>query len=111
MTTKELEVPTYLVERYLPSGGSLNFSSVSQQARRGADESRSEGVDISYLGSTHSTDDEMCFCLYEAPSAEAVRHANERVGLPVERISEAELSTYHAALRRRVQPGSSASTD
>ncbi len=81
---EELKVPNYLVERYLPSGGSLHFRSVSQRVRPSADESRTEETAVPHLWSP--------FCL-----------TFTRVGLRVERISEAGLCTGHAALRHHVQ--------
>jgi len=46
-------------------------------------------VPIRYLGSTFVPGEERCLCMFEGPSAEAVRQANVRAGLPLERIVEA----------------------
>ena len=44
---------------------------------------------MQYLRSTFIPGEEKCFCLFEGPSAEAVRTANDRAQLPYERIVEA----------------------
>jgi hypothetical protein len=48
-----------------------------------------EGTPVRYLRSTFIPDEEKCFCLFEGPSVEAVRTANDRAQLPYERIVEA----------------------
>jgi hypothetical protein len=50
---------------------------------------RREGIELRYLGSTLIPEDQMCFCLFEGPSTEAVVEANKRAGLAFERILEA----------------------
>ena len=44
---------------------------------------------MQYLRSTFLPGEEKCFCLFEGPSAEVVRTANDRAELPYERIVEA----------------------
>ena len=53
----------------------------------------SEGVPIRYLRSTFVPAEQKCFCLFEGASVDAVREAQERAGLPYERIHEAEFVT------------------
>ena len=45
---------------------------------------------VQYLRSTFIPGEEKCFCLFEGPSAEVVRTANDRAQLPYERIVEAQ---------------------
>ena len=47
------------------------------------------GTPVRYLRSLFVPDDETCFLLYEAASAEAVRETVRRAGLAFERITEA----------------------
>ena len=42
-----------------------------------------------YLVERYLPGEEKCFCLFEGPSAEVVRTANDRAELPYERIVEA----------------------
>ena len=48
-----------------------------------------EGTPIRYLRSIFVPGEEKCFCLLEGPSEEAVKEANERAEIPLERIVEA----------------------
>jgi hypothetical protein len=46
-----------------------------------------EGTPVRYLRSIFVPEDEICFLLYEAGSADAVREAALRARLPVERVA------------------------
>ena len=74
-------MPLFVVERYLPA---LTPDGVRAQARR---DRAANG--IRHLRTTYLRDDELCFSLFEAASPEAVRRANDELGLPYERITEA----------------------
>jgi hypothetical protein len=76
----------FVVERYLPA---LTPDGVRDQARREADLIGSESGDIRHLRTTYLCADELCFSTFEAPSADALRRANERSAMPYERITEA----------------------
>lgn len=73
----------YVVERFLPgmSPEGLGVLAREQQGLDAAD-------DVSYRHSTYVPADETCFCLFEAPSAQAVEAANARARLPFERVVE-----------------------
>jgi Protein of unknown function (DUF4242) len=43
-----------------------------------------------YLGSTYVSEDDSCFCRFEAETADEVRDANEIAGVPFARIVAAE---------------------
>ena len=47
-----------------------------------------EGTPVRYLRSFFIPGEDKCYCLFEGPSPEAVREANDRAGLPYDRISE-----------------------
>jgi hypothetical protein len=87
-------VPTYLVERFLRDLTSDQLRGFALAAKLAAERSvaqgaAAEGSAVRYLGSTFVPGEKRCYCLYEGPSAAAVRKANERAELPFERIIEA----------------------
>jgi hypothetical protein len=82
-------LPQYLVERFLPGDPAARLAAVGDRARGFAEQLWSEGIQVRYLGSTMVPQDQTCFCLFEGPSAEAVREVNTRAGLAFERILEA----------------------
>ncbi len=74
-------MPVFMVERFLPG---MSPDDVRAQARR-----ERELAGLRHLRTTYLSDDELCFVVFEAPSLAAVRLANEQVGMPYERITEA----------------------
>lgn len=80
----------YLVESYLPGFSMAQLKAAAAAAKRTTAEMMAEGTPVRYLRSTFITGEDKCFCLFEGPSADAVRQANVRANLPVERIVEAE---------------------
>jgi hypothetical protein len=82
-------MPKYMVERHLPGFKAEQLPSAATLAKRVTGEMTKEGVPVRYLGSTFVPGEERCMCLFEGPSADAVRQANVRAGLPLERIVEA----------------------
>ncbi len=79
----------FLVEVYLARGGGDALERRSAQARTAAEELTSEGTPVTFLHSIFVPDDETCFFLYEAVSADVVRAVAQRAALPFERVSEA----------------------
>lgn len=79
----------FLVERYLPGFTSEQLAAAAGAAKKTTQEMDKEGVPVRYLRSTFVPGEEKCFCLFEGPSADVVRQANERAGLPFERIVDA----------------------
>lgn len=82
-------MPQYLVERRLPGFTIEQLMGAAGAAKRTTAEMTSEGKPVRYLRSTFIPGEDKCFCLFEAASPEAVREANVRAGLPLERIVEA----------------------
>lgn len=77
----------YLVERGFSDGLHIPISDVGEATRRDVvDQNASLGV--TWIHSYVSEDKQTSFCVYEAPSPEAVRQAAERNGLPVDRITK-----------------------
>ncbi len=79
----------FLVELYVSREDGAGVGSRSEIARLAADELTGEGIPVRYLHSIFVPEEETCFFLYEAVSADAVREAAQRAALPFERISEA----------------------
>jgi hypothetical protein len=79
----------YIVERYLPGITPEQLTAAAGSAKRTTATMTQEGTPVQYLRSTFIPGEEKCFCLFEGPSAEAVRTANDRAQLPYERIVEA----------------------
>jgi hypothetical protein len=79
-------VPTYLVEAYLPRSRAEEARAVGRRARVAAEELSSEGVQIRYVRTTFLPEDETCFHLFEAVSADAVEEVSRRAELGRARI-------------------------
>ena len=77
---------TYLVERYLPGVSAVQLVDAIARAASSTAQMRAGGTMIRYLGSTFIPADEACYCLYTAPSVQAVRTANESGGFAFARI-------------------------
>jgi hypothetical protein len=80
---------SWLIEGYAP--GSTSIADVRTRARDAAAELSLAGTDIRYLRTILVREDETCFHVFEAASAETVREAAERAGLSAYRIVEAEI--------------------
>jgi hypothetical protein len=80
---------TYMVERYLPGVSAQEVLAAAGRAKETTDRMSAEGVAIRYLRSTYVPSEESCFCLFEGPSVELVKSANERAQIPFDRILEA----------------------
>ncbi len=83
----------YMVERSLPGFTSEQLPGAAGAAKQTTAEMSQEGTPIRYLRSTFVPSEQKCFCLFEGESAEAVKEAQERAGLPYDRIHDAEFIT------------------
>lgn len=72
-------MPRYLVERTFPGRLSIPVRAVLE---RNADEG------VTWVHSYVSEDKKKSFCIYDAPSPEAIRKTAARNELPVERITQ-----------------------
>lgn len=79
----------FLVERYLPGLTEEQLGAASNAARAATDSMTNEGTPVRYLRSTFIPGEDKCYCLFEGPSAEVVKIANDRAQLPYERIVDA----------------------
>jgi hypothetical protein len=82
-------VPEFLVELYLARADATTLERSARRARGVAELLNAEGTPIRYLRSIFVPDDETCFLMYEAASAETVRVAATRAELEFERVTEA----------------------
>ena len=74
----------FLIERQFAEQLDLDDAAVEGVNRINAEE------DVRWLYSFLSADKRKTYCLYEAPSAEAIRRAAQRAGLPADVIVEME---------------------
>ena len=79
----------YLVELYVSREERAAVDLGVRRARVAAAELTREGTPVRHVRSIFVPEDETCFFLYEAESADAVREAARRAGLVFERIAEA----------------------
>jgi hypothetical protein len=80
-------MPRYVVERTFPDGLHLPTGQAGAEVRaivvaRNADEG------VTWVHSYVSEDRERTFCVYDAPSPEAIRRTASRNQLPVDRITQ-----------------------
>lgn len=99
----------FAAELYLPRGGTDDFDAVSERARAAADAMAREGVPIRYRGSVLLTEDETCFCFFDAASAAVVREASERADVEFDRVLPAKADGWErhrsrAAASPRTRP-------
>ena len=83
-------MPRYLIEREWPAGSDAAASEWgTEQCGEIVDANLEEGVIwiVSYIDRAL----DRTFCLYEAPTPEAVRAASGRSGLPIKRITEVRI--------------------
>jgi uncharacterized protein DUF4242 len=82
-------MPTYCLELYLPRASAARLEEAAGQARLAAEVLMTDGVPINYVRTTYLAEDETCFHLFEADSAEDVAEAARRAALPSGRVTRA----------------------
>jgi muconolactone delta-isomerase len=80
----------YLVERDLPGITMEQLAASQKRAIQTVKELTAQGKDVRYIRSTFVPGENRCMCLFEAPSVDNVREANERAQIPFTRIVAAE---------------------
>jgi hypothetical protein len=78
----------FLVEFYLARTEAAALDRCVRRARLAAEEQARQGMPVRYLRSMYLPEDETCFLLYEAESAEAARRAATLAALTFERVCE-----------------------
>jgi hypothetical protein len=79
-------MPRYIVERSFPDRFEIPAGIAGVGVCRGLIETNEE-VGVTWIHSYVRDDHRAMFCLYDAPTPEAIRRASERNRLPVERIT------------------------
>jgi hypothetical protein len=80
-------VPRYLVEREFPKGWQIPVNETGAKACLSVVEGNLADQ-VTWVHSYVSTDRKKTFCVYDAPSPEAIRRTASHNKLPVERITE-----------------------
>jgi Protein of unknown function (DUF4242) len=80
-------MPRYLIERTFPNGLGLAPTQQGNQAAAGVIENNAQ-QGVTWIHSYVTPDKKHTYCIYDAPSPEAIRKVADRNGLPVERITE-----------------------
>jgi hypothetical protein len=80
-------MPRYLVERTFPDGLAIPLSEEGAKACQGVVAIDAEQL-VSWVHSYVTPDRKHTFCVYDAPTPEAIRQVAERNKLPVDRITE-----------------------
>lgn len=80
-------MPRYVVEREFPDGLKIPVDETGIKACQTVIESNLADQ-VNWVHSYVSVDKRKTFCVYDAPSPEAIRRTATRNGLPVERITE-----------------------
>ena len=71
-----------------PAAGGSRLSQLNARARAACDELSRQGTRVRFLRSIFVPEDEACFHLYEAVSADAVREAARRAGPDYTQVAE-----------------------
>ena len=90
-------MPRYLIEREFPDGLRIPLDDAgASMCRTVVDNNAEDGV--TWVQSYVTPDRKRTFCIYDAPTPEAVRRAASRNKLPISKISEVrDLSPYFYA--------------
>jgi uncharacterized protein DUF4242 len=80
-------MPRYLVERTFPDGLAIPMTDEGARVCRTVVDTNTKR-DVTWVHSYVSTDKTTTYCIYDAPSPEAIRDSAEANSLPVDRITE-----------------------
>jgi len=84
---KEIRMPRYLVERSFPQGLAIPMNADGRKALEGVIANNAESG-VAWVHSYVTPERTATFCIYDAPSPEAIRKVADRNGLPVGRITQ-----------------------
>ena len=80
-------MPRYLVERSFPQGLAIPMNADGRKALDGVIANNSDSG-VTWMHSYVTPECTETFCVYDAPSPEAIRKVADRNGLPVGRITQ-----------------------
>jgi hypothetical protein len=79
----------YLLELYVARADAVAVEQGAARVRRAAEEHTREGAHVRYLRSIFVPDDETCYLIFEAGSADAVREVARRASLSFDHVAAA----------------------
>jgi hypothetical protein len=82
-------MPSYLIEIYLARCTEAEREARETQVRSAAEELAQTGARVSFDGSIHVPEDELCFLVFAAPTAEQAALVARHAGLEPLRVVEA----------------------
>jgi hypothetical protein len=82
-------VPSYFVETYLARSQAGERAARELRARSAAEQLTRETTRVRFDYSIHVPEDEICFYVFDAPSARDAANAAQRAGLDAIRVVEA----------------------
>lgn len=82
-------MPSFLVETYLARGAAGERAACERRARSAADELTRPGAPVSFDGSIHVPEDEICFFVFCASTAREAAVVAQQAGLDPLRVVEA----------------------
>jgi len=85
----------FLLELYVAKTNCAVIAVQANRLRRAAAELTAEGRPVRIVRSIFVAEDETCFVLVEAATAESVRDAATRAALPFERVAETTVDLEH----------------
>ena len=77
----------FLVERYVPASGLDQLAAAVHRVARRCGEHRRAGVEVEYVHSIYIPEEDTCFCVFRAPSTDAVREVNDVEAFAIDRVS------------------------
>jgi hypothetical protein len=89
--TPDAASSAFLVERYLSMSAAHGLADSVARVARLCSDSGSSGNGVEYLQSAYLPDEDTCFCVFRARSADAVRAINIKADFALDRITEAVL--------------------
>jgi hypothetical protein len=80
-------MPKYIVERTFPEGAGVGVGAGGAAASL-ADVERNLDLGVTWVHSYITEDRRKSFCIYEAPTPEAIRKASAWIALPIDSITQ-----------------------
>lgn len=87
-------MPRYLIEREFPAGLKIPIDHAGADACRNVIETNA-ACGVTWIHSYVTPDGRKTYCIYDAPSVEAIRRTAGRLSLPIEQISEVRVLDPH----------------
>ncbi len=86
-SNEKITMHRYVVERTFPNGLNIPINNVGKDICSGVVSNNAEDR-VTWVQSYVSEDKKKTFCIYDAPSADAIRRAAKQNKLPVDKITE-----------------------